>query len=153
MAINRQELQYVLVNPLVNAVDAMPEDGTLELAMRDMALADGTAGVEIEVADSGPGIAPELLGRQFQPFVTRKKDGAGLGPWISRNLVVRYGGDIVANNRPGGGGAIVTVRPRAESTWSSSLQVVLETLMVGNLAEKSLAFSAICTATERAICR
>ena len=105
-AINRQELQQVLVNLLVNAVHAMPEGGTLSLGTRDV----GEDGVEIEVADSGHGLSDELLARLFQPFVTRRPDGTGLGLWISRGLVERYGGDIRAANRGGRqAGAVFTV--------------------------------------------
>ena len=104
-ALNRQELQQVLVNLIVNALHAMPEGGTLELASVDV----GTDAVHITVADSGPGLAPELLAKLFQPFVTRRKEGTGLGLWISREIVQRYGGDISAANRQGGG-AVFTVR-------------------------------------------
>ena len=69
----------------------------------------GLDAVEIEVADSGSGLSEELLARLFQPFVTRRPDGTGLGLWISRGLVERYGGDIQAGNRSGGGGAVFTV--------------------------------------------
>ena len=110
VAINRQELQQVLINLLVNAIHAMPDGGTLALSVRD----DGDE-VLIEVADTGPGVAPELLAQLFQPFVTRKKDGTGLGLWISRSLVERYGGDIAAANRGDGArGAVFTVRLKAE---------------------------------------
>jgi signal transduction histidine kinase len=115
-AINRQELQQVLVNLLVNAIHAMPDGGTLHLATRDWGGAGAAGGVEIEVADSGPGLAPELLAQLFQPFVTRKRDGTGLGLWISRSLVERYGGDISAANRQAPAtGAVFTVRLREET--------------------------------------
>lgn len=108
--INRQELQQVLVNLLVNAVHAMPEGGTLRLATRV-----GDGGVEIEVCDTGPGLAPEVLARLFQPFATAKKDGTGLGLWISRGIVERYGGDIRAGTRADGRcGACFTVLLPAE---------------------------------------
>jgi signal transduction histidine kinase len=109
--INRQELQQVLVNLLVNAIHAMPDGGTLTLATTDWADAQGRAGVAIAVADTGPGLADDLLHELFQPFVTRKKDGTGLGLWISRSLVERYGGDITAGNRPAadGSGAVLRV--------------------------------------------
>ncbi len=110
VAINRQELQQVLVNLLVNAIHAMPDGGTLTLGTADV----GTDQVEIHVADSGPGLAPELLAQLFQPFVTRKKDGTGLGLWISRGIVERYGGDIVASNGPHGG-AQFRLRLRVEA--------------------------------------
>jgi signal transduction histidine kinase len=109
VAINRQELQQVLVNLLVNAIHAMEGGGTLVLGTRDA----GPDAVEISVADTGPGLAPELLAQLFQPFVTRKKEGTGLGLWISRGIVERYGGDITAANRQPGG-AVFTVRLKVE---------------------------------------
>lgn len=110
-AINRQELQQVLVNLMVNAIQAMPEGGTLSLRTAD----HGDGGVAIAVADTGVGLAPELLAELFQPFVTRKKDGTGLGLWISRGIVERYGGDIVAAHRSDGRrGAVFTVLLKVE---------------------------------------
>lgn len=109
VSINRQELQQVLVNLLVNAIHAMADGGTLRIGTRDT----GPDAVELSVADSGPGLPPDLLAQLFQPFVTRKKDGTGLGLWISRGIVERYGGDIVAAQRAEGG-ACFTVRLQAE---------------------------------------
>ena len=110
-AINRHELQQVLVNLLVNAIHAMPDGGTLTLATADTE--DG--GVAITVADTGPGLGPDLIRELFKPFVTRKKDGTGLGLWISRSIVERYGGDITAADRGDGGrGAVFTVLLRPE---------------------------------------
>ncbi|MBI5258264.1 MAG: cache domain-containing protein [Burkholderiales bacterium] len=112
VAVNRQELQQVLVNLLVNAIHAMPEGGTLTLATRDA----GGDGVEIAVADTGGGLPEDLVAELFRPFVTRKKDGTGLGLWISRSLMERYGGDIRADNRHDGlAGAVFTVHLRCES--------------------------------------
>ena len=109
-AINRHELQQVLVNLIVNAVHAMPRGGTLTLSTCD----EGEDGVAIEVADSGTGLTDELLARLFHPFVTRRADGTGLGLWISRGLVERYGGDIAAANRlEGGTGAVFRVALKA----------------------------------------
>ncbi len=107
--LNRHELQQVLVNLMVNALHAMPEGGTLGLATRDV---DADT-VEITVSDTGAGLPDELLARLFQPFVTRRPDGTGLGLWISRGLVERYGGDIRAANRADGpSGAVFTVSLR-----------------------------------------
>ena len=106
VAVNRQELQQVLVNLLVNAIHAMPHGGRLDLQVLDAAGHD----VKLVVADTGHGLSAELMAQLFQPFVTRKKDGTGLGLWISRNLVERYGGDISAANRSDGQtGAVFTV--------------------------------------------
>ena len=81
----------------------VPQGGTLQLATRDA----GADTVEIEVADTGAGLGEELLATLFQPFVTRKKDGTGLGLWISRGIVERYGGDIRAANRTDGSSGAV----------------------------------------------
>jgi two-component system, NtrC family, sensor kinase len=118
-ALNPQELQQVLVNLLVNALHAMPGGGTLTLRTADVGEGEEAA-VAITVQDSGPGLAPELLGQLFQPFVTRRKEGTGLGLWISRQIVERYGGALDAANAPpqnngAPGGAVFTVRLRAEA--------------------------------------
>ncbi len=111
--LNRHELQQVLVNLIVNALHAMPEGGTLGLATRDV----DKDGVEIEVSDDGAGLPVDLLARLFQPFVTRRPDGTGLGLWISRGLVERYGGDIRAANRSDvAHGAVFTVVLRTNSS-------------------------------------
>ena len=109
--INRSELQQVLVNLLVNAIHAMPDGGTLTLATADWTSADGQPGLSLSVTDTGPGLGDDLLRELFQPFVTRKHNGTGLGLWISRGIVERYGGDIRAGNRPpaDGLGACMTV--------------------------------------------
>ncbi len=126
-AINRQELQQVLVNLMVNAIHAMPDGGTLTLRTRDWEappVVEGDParpGIVIEVLDTGPGLSAELLRELFQPFVTRKKDGTGLGLWISRGIVERYGGDIRAANHAAGGAVMSVwllceeVPPAAES--------------------------------------
>jgi two-component system NtrC family sensor kinase len=100
------------VNLLVNAIQAMPDGGVLTLGTHDGE--DG--GVAISVADTGLGLSPEVLGSLFQPFETHRRDGTGLGLWISRSIVERYGGDIRARNRVGEGvtGAVFTVLLPAE---------------------------------------
>jgi signal transduction histidine kinase len=116
-AMNRNELQQVLVNLLVNAIHAMADGGTLTLATRDR----GDDGIDIVVADTGPGLGPELLRELFKPFVTRKKDGTGLGLWISRSIVERYGGDLVAADRDDGvRGAVFTVHLQTEGAQDAA---------------------------------
>jgi C4-dicarboxylate-specific signal transduction histidine kinase len=113
-AVNRQELQQVLINGIVNAIQAMPEGGTLTLTSRDA----GESQIEIEIGDTGPGFPHELVSGAFRPFATTKKEGTGLGLWISKSLVERYGGDIRARNRDGGPGAVLTVVLPAETQAS-----------------------------------
>ncbi|MFZ2854168.1 MAG: cache domain-containing protein [Rhodocyclaceae bacterium] len=104
VGINRQELQQVLINLLVNAVQAMPDGGTLTLASGDWD-EDGVArGVRIDVRDSGEGIRPEDVGRIFDPFFTTKKTrGTGLGLSISYSLIARYGGRLTVDSEYGAG--------------------------------------------------
>lgn len=116
VGINRQELQQVLLNLMLNALHAMPAGGTLTLRTRDWCDADGRVhGAVIEIEDSGPGLDPELEQRLFQPFVTTRTDGTGLGLWISHSLVERYGGELRARNRDDGvSGAVFSVRLHSE---------------------------------------
>ncbi len=95
-------LEQVLVNLVVNALDAMQGATVrhLEVSVREHA-----GRVSITVRDTGPGIAPELLPRIFEPFVTTKEPGAGLGLGlaISAGIIREFGGSLVAANRPQGG--------------------------------------------------
>lgn len=100
---NRQELQQVVINLLVNAIQAMPQGGVLTLTTNNAQTADGRSGVVIDVCDSGPGLDPQVVERLFRPFFTTKNDGNGLGLWISLGLVERYGGSIEARNAEVGG--------------------------------------------------
>ena len=70
---------------------------------------------EVGAVGTRAGLDAELMDQLFQPFVTRKKDGTGLGLWISRSLVERYGGDLRAANRSDGvAGAVFTLLLRRE---------------------------------------
>ena len=104
VGINVQELQQVLINLIVNAVQAMPEGGVLSLASSDW-LEDGTPrGIRIDVSDTGEGIRAEDIGRIFDPFFTTKKTlGTGLGLSISYSLIKRYGGSISVDSVYGQG--------------------------------------------------
>jgi signal transduction histidine kinase len=107
--INRQELQQVLLNLIINAIQVMPEGGRLVLRTRDW-VQEGTAcGVVLEVSDTGPGLPEQVREQLFRPFFTTRSDGNGLGLWISQGLVERYGGGIEAGNAERGG-AVFTVR-------------------------------------------
>ncbi len=108
VSVNRNELQQVLINLMVNALQAMPEGGTLRLASGDRE-EGGIRGGYVAVGDSGPGITPEDRERLFDPFFTTKtSDGTGLGLWVSLGLVQRYGGRIDVEC-PSSGGSVFTV--------------------------------------------
>jgi signal transduction histidine kinase len=89
----------VLVNLLLNALDSMPGGGTLEIRLQ----ARSGGGLLLTVADTGTGIAPELVGRLFTPFASSKPTGTGLGLSISKRIVEDHEGTIAGANRPGGG--------------------------------------------------
>lgn len=95
------EVRQLLINLLVNAVDAMEEGGSLQVrvtAARQWSAGQG--GIRIMVADNGSGIPRERLRQIFEPFYTTKKDaGTGLGLWVSRGIVAKHGGSIRVRSR------------------------------------------------------
>ena len=101
---NKNELQQVIINLFVNAIQAMPEGGVLKIGVEDWDEADMPLGIRLIVSDSGPGISAADLAQLFKPFFTAKKPGDnGLGLWVSQALVERYGGQITAESAPGKG--------------------------------------------------
>jgi signal transduction histidine kinase len=116
VAVDPGQIQQVVLNLLVNALDATPAGGRIRLAAR--AEADGgRAGVAITVADTGPGVPPELADRIFEPFVTTKAPGhgTGLGLSISRDIVREHGGRLgLAPGQAGAGAAFTVWLPAAE---------------------------------------
>lgn len=103
VAMNRTELQQVLINLIVNAIHAMPKGGELWLHSSNARDAD-MEGVEIQVKDTGVGMLPEVLKNVFDPFFTTKhNEGTGLGLSISQDLIVRSGGHITAQSTVGKG--------------------------------------------------
>ncbi len=114
VAINRTELQQVLINLIVNAIQAMPDGGALHIASRD-AEHEGTAGIEITVTDTGIGMTPEILKSVFDPFfTTKRREGTGLGLSISQKLISRGGGRIGVKSAPGRGSRFTIWLPAAE---------------------------------------
>jgi signal transduction histidine kinase len=94
-----EQLRQVFLNLCLNALDAMPTGGALTLHVRPRP----PGRVEVEVADTGPGIARGMMPRLFEPFASGKDTGLGLGLVISKRIVDDHAGTIAAANRPGGG--------------------------------------------------
>lgn len=114
IAMNRTELQQVLVNLLVNAVRAMPEGGRITIRTADRNDESGIGGVAIEIEDNGEGMSPEVLEQVFDPFFTTDRDdGNGLGLSISRMLVQRAGGSLTASSEEDEGSVFCLWMPGA----------------------------------------
>jgi two-component system sensor kinase FixL len=104
--IDKVQIHQVITNLIRNSVDALAEAGLGEIVIATRR--PGPAQVEITVADTGPGLAPEVAARLFQPFVTTKPNGMGIGLSICRTIVEAHGGKLWASDNPGGG-AMFTV--------------------------------------------
>jgi signal transduction histidine kinase len=106
-----EELELAILNLVNNSLDAMPNGGALSVRASE---SDGK--VRIDITDSGSGIAPELLPRIFDPWVTTKAAGrgTGLGLSITRDVITRHGGTISAESEPGRT-TVTILLPAAES--------------------------------------
>ena len=101
--INPSELQQVIINLIINAVQAMDGNGTLTI-QSDVLERDGKTGVCLAFHDSGPGISEDTINTIFDPFFTTKRaKGTGLGLSISQSIIQTAGGIITAENHPEGG--------------------------------------------------
>ena len=107
---DRVQIQQVLINLVRNAVEALAGCDRREVVIATRVRGDM---VEIEVADSGAGIAAGHMESLFSEFMTTKSGGMGLGLPISRTIIEAHGGEIRAENRPNGGAAFIFTLPRA----------------------------------------
>ena len=112
---DRVEVQQVILNLMLNAIEILHDQHALkrELVIRSRR-ANGQA-AEVSVADSGPGIPGDVLPHIFEPFVTTKSSGMGLGLAISRTIVEAHGGQIRAGSSPTGGALFTFTLPFAET--------------------------------------
>jgi two-component system sensor histidine kinase HydH len=109
--VDRGQMSTVLVNLLLNALDAMPQGGRLNVELSS----EASGAVRLAVSDTGAGIPAEMAGRLFTPFATTKPTGTGLGLSLSRRILEEHGGRIAASNRPDGGASfLITLPPPPE---------------------------------------
>jgi signal transduction histidine kinase len=105
---DHDKLQQLLINLMLNAVDAMPRGGKLDVSLQVRA-----DGAEIQVADNGVGMTPDVVSRIFDPFFTTKEagQGNGLGLVVARGIVSDHGGEIHVASTPGSGTTFVLTFP------------------------------------------
>ena len=114
---DRVQLQQVLLNLIMNAIEAMSgmSEGTRELRISTGEPESG--GVVVAVCDSGPGLAPEAFGRLFEAFHTTKSSGMGMGLSICRSIIEAHGGRVWASvNEPRGAVFQFTLPPKQDET-------------------------------------
>jgi PAS domain S-box-containing protein len=125
------QLQQVIINLVVNARDAMPTGGGLEIATANVELEEPPAGssglgsgpfVRVEVTDEGAGMEPEQIDRIFEPFYTTKEPGKGTGLGLSTSygIVSQLGGHLAVRSAPGEGTTFSIFLPRAEAPADSA---------------------------------
>jgi signal transduction histidine kinase len=100
-------LRRAVLNLVLNALDALPAGGELVVTA-----CQTRAGLEIEVADSGPGVPDSLVERLFEPFFTTKGSGTGLGLAIVERIAAAHGGRAKVANCPEGGAAFTLIIPQ-----------------------------------------
>jgi len=106
------QMQQLLLNLMLNSLDVMPDGGALTVELAG-APSDQA---ELLVRDTGPGVPAELLPRLFDPFVSTKETGIGLGLAVSHRIAERHGGTLTAANRANGGACFVLRLARAVKT-------------------------------------
>lgn len=97
-----QEFRQVLINLILNAIDALPRGGQISITTE---LEEEQ--VKLVIEDTGCGIAPDDIEKIFDPFFTRKKEGTGLGLFIVHNIITKYGGRILVNSSLGKGTSFI----------------------------------------------
>jgi two-component system sensor kinase FixL len=112
--VDRIQIQQVLLNLIRNSIDAMKTSPRKELTITKHTPEDGM--VVVSVSDTGPGVAAEIRDQLFQPFVTTKPDGMGVGLSISRTIIDAHGGKLWVDDNPDGGAIFRFSLPVAQTS-------------------------------------
>src|SRR5262249_1162188 len=126
LLIDPEQVHQVILNLLLNALDALPLGGTITVEIERLAVEratgavrgvgtngapEGASTVEVRIRDTGPGIAPRIRERLFEPFNSTKETGVGLGLSISKRLIEAHGGAISGDDAPDGGAVFAFTLP------------------------------------------
>jgi two-component system sensor kinase FixL len=111
---DRVQIQQVLTNLMRNAIEAMRDSPRRELIVRTRQRDERE--IEVEVQDTGPGIADEISDQLFQPFVTTKAGGMGIGLSISRRIMQSHGSDLKYRRNESGGATFTFSLPIVEES-------------------------------------
>jgi len=107
--LDKNQIRQVLLNLVQDAEQAMKDEPAPRRLTVRLGRSEGR--VRIEIGDTGPGIPADALPRIFDPFFTTKRSGTGLGLWVSLAIVEQHGGQLSAENPPGGGAIFVITLP------------------------------------------
>ena len=144
-------LHRALSNLVLNAMDAMPDGGTLTISAHPKG-----EGVELRVADTGLGMTPEECERLFTPYYTTKQHGTGLGLAIVQSVVADHAGTIAVESPAGGGATFIITLPRA-ARMNAKANILIVDDEANTLASLSRAFrlagheAVVCDNAERAL--
>lgn len=114
-----QQIRQVFLNLVLNALDALPGGGKISIDAQRTSQ-EGIPAYLVRVTDDGPGISPQIAETLFDPFVSTKDTGVGLGLAISRRIVESHGGAIGVESPPGGGAQFTISLPSESTTLNQS---------------------------------
>ncbi|MCX5657116.1 MAG: ATP-binding protein, partial [Candidatus Omnitrophica bacterium] len=119
LTLDKNQIQQVLFNILINSAEGMPRGGEIKISIRKEPFTEFTLeqlSCVIEITDTGEGISKGVLPKIFDPFYTTKKDkrGTGLGLYISKMIVNNHGGDIIVESEKNKGTTVKIILPIKE---------------------------------------
>jgi C4-dicarboxylate-specific signal transduction histidine kinase len=115
--VDRVQLQQVLVNLMRNAIEAMQHCERQEL---DLSISESKGMIEVSLADTGPGLSPDVAAHLFEPFISTKSNGMGVGLSICQTIISQHGGRIWAEANPAGGTIFrftLPIQERLSARW------------------------------------
>jgi two-component system, NtrC family, sensor histidine kinase HydH len=115
-----EQLHQIFVNLFLNGIEAMMQGGSLSVAIGSGQSARGVC--RVSVSDTGCGIPQQVLDRIFEPFVTSKEHGTGLGLAVSHRIAIEHGGSLLASNRTEGGAVFTLELPLGSQSTGSAMR-------------------------------